>query len=218
VKDVLVLRRENEQARAEAKRLGAKVEVRSGWELTGDRTLFIEPGANVAWPMVAAGMHFLRRWDVAVPLWRYGTLAKDVGTPEERKRTEAVVGDLRVLLYSHELLFVRDSEGGRAFVAALAEEATSGGEVRLAFLRAMHRVKPILCTLPRTWLLDVQEQAVQAARKRKVTSAPVKDGNLVLVEVRRNVYVKCRPGEEATVLEDYKLRHMRREERKKVGK
>jgi hypothetical protein len=215
---VLVLRRENEQARAQAKHLGVKIEVRDGWALTGDRTLFVEPGANVAWPMVPAGYHFLHRWDVAVPLWRYGVLAKDVGTPEERKRTEALCLDLRVLLYSHELLFVRNSEGGRAFVAALTEEADGGGEMRLAFLRAMHRVKPILCTLPRTWLMDVQEQAVQAAQRRKATAAPIRDGNLVLIEVRRNVYVKCRPGEEAKVLEDYKLRHMRREERKKVGK
>jgi hypothetical protein len=166
--------------------------------------------------MVPAGFHFLHRWDVAAPLWRYGVLAKDVGTPEERKRTEAVIGDLRVLLYAHELLFVRDSDGGRAFVQALAEETASGGEMRLAFLRVMHQVKPIICTLPRTWLLDVQEQSVQAARNRKTMGEPIRDGNLVLVEVRRNVFIKCRPGEEAKVLEDYKLRHMRRDERKKV--
>lgn len=218
MRDVLVLRRDDERMRAQAKPLGLVVEVRDGWELTGERTLFVEPGASVAWPMVPAGFHFLHRWDAAAPLWRYGVLAKDVGTPEERKRTEVLIGDLRVLLYSHELLFVRDSEGGRAFGQALAEEAAAGGEMRLAFLRAMHRTKPILCTLPRTWLPDVQEQSVQVAHHRKATPTPVRDGNLVLVEVRRNVFVKCHPGDEAKTLEDYRIRHMRREERKKAGK
>ncbi len=214
---VMVLRREDATAEGKAKQLRLKVAVQDGWQPTGERTVFVD-SANVSWGLVPAGFHVLERWDMAAPLWRYGVLAKDVGSPEERTHTEAVMRDLRVPLYAHELLFVGDTEGGRAFLAALEEETQGGGEVRLAFLRALYRAKPVFCALPRTWLLDVQEQAVQEARKRKVKPAgPIRDGNLVLVEVRRNVFVKCHPGEEERVKADYKLRHMRREERKKAG-
>lgn len=216
MKAVLVLRKDDKTARAKAKGLGLAVEVRSGWQMAGDRTVFVD-SANVNWSLVPAGLHVLEHWDMAAPLWRYGVLAKDVGTPEERQRTEAIVRDLRVPLYAHELLFVGDTEGGRVFLGALEEESQAGGEIRLAFLRALYRTKPRFCALPRTWLLDVQEQSLEAARRRKATTVPIDDRGLVLVEVRRNVFVKCRPGEEQKVIDDYKLRHMRREERKKVG-
>jgi hypothetical protein len=88
-----------------------------------EKTLLVEPGTAVPWDLLPAAWHFLDRWDAAVPLWRYGVLAADVGTKAERQATEAVVGDLRVLLHAVELLFVRRNEmQAQALLAAWDKE------------------------------------------------------------------------------------------------
>ena len=63
-----------------------------------------------------------------MPLWRYGKTAQSVGTKAERKRTRAVIRDLRVLLHSVELLFVRANEPGRALMDAYRQELEGGGD------------------------------------------------------------------------------------------
>ena len=95
--DLLVLRQADGQAAEQAKRYGLQAVVlesgyapedgdargRGAWQ----RALFVAPGTAVPWRLVGYGLHFIERWDVAAPLWRYGVLAKDVGSPAERERT-----------------------------------------------------------------------------------------------------------------------------------
>lgn len=169
-----------------------------------DKTLIVEPNTTIPWDLLPAAFHFLERWDAAVPLWRYGVKACDVGTPQERERTEAVVRDLRVLLHSVELLFVRDNEAGQALIAAYREELDGGGEKRLAFLRAFYRVKPRLCVLPRSWLAEVRERSAQDARSlRGPRGARKKSGPLVEVEIAPGRFVKCYKGDEDIVREKF---------------
>lgn len=212
MKDVLVLREADETSRVRGKRAGLEVVVTDGYDVEFDRALFTEPGARIPWDLVGYGLHFLERWDAAVPLWRYGVVAEGVGTPAERKRTERVTKDLRVLLYAHELLFVRNSEGGRALLAAWQEEMQKEGDKRLAFLRAVYRAKPIMCTLPRSWAGETSK-ATRRHRARAVgRQAPSPSpraqrrrrrrpsgGNLVRVEIKPGVYIRCHPGDEERI-------------------
>lgn len=208
-----MLRTPDANALSMARTAGLQGAVQGGWDLPGDKVLFVAPDATIPWDLIPHGMHFLERWDVAAPLWRYGVLAKDVGTPSQRRRTEQVVRDLRVLLYAHELLFVRDGEMGRAFLNAWQAEMADGGEERLAFIRALYLVKPVFCALPRSWLAEVQERSAQDART--VQSIALEPGALVRVEVGRNRFVRCRPGEEEQVRQRYAIQQMRRSERRK---
>lgn len=214
----------------------AKIEARAKREklpvLFGDyssppweRTLFVRAGTAVPWDLVPFGFHFIERWDAAVPLWRYGVLAQDVGGPAEQTRTKAIVRDLRVLLYSHELLFVRNSEAGQALMRAFVEELgetpphpdpraserlphQNGGEgARLAFLRAMYRTKPRLCVLPRSWLADVLERSEQDARTKASTRRAARTGvPLVRVEITPGRFVQCYRGDEEKVKADFAKR------------
>lgn len=172
------------------------------------KTLFVAPGTTVPWDLLPAAWHFLERWDCAVPLWRYGVVAADVGTKAERKRTQAVVRDLRVLLHSVELLFVRDNEHGRALVEACREEMADSQESRLAFLRALYRVKPRCCVLPRSWLAEVDARSKQDARAR-LGQPPRRTGPLVAVEVSPGRWVKCHQGDEEAVLAQFEQRRGR---------
>jgi len=72
---------------ASARRLGLQLRQGRKWKPSWARTLFVSGEYQVPWDLLPSGFHFLRRWDAAAPLWRYGVLATDVGTEPERKRT-----------------------------------------------------------------------------------------------------------------------------------
>lgn len=164
-----------------------------------DKTLFVEAGAEIPFDLVPAAWHFLNKWDAAIPLWRYGMTAEDVGTPEERKYTKEIIRDMRVLLPATELLFVRRNEAGEQLLEVYKEEMEGGRNKRLAFLRANYKVKPRLCMLPRTWLAKIFEREKMDARGRNRPTS----SRLVRVEIEAGRFVKCKPGDEEKVIEMY---------------
>lgn len=200
-----------------AKRAKLDVQYSDAPVLAFDKTLIVASGTRVPWGLLPAAWHFLERWDAAVPLWRYSMKAADVGTKQEQKATRAVIRDLRVLLHSVELLFVRDNEDGRALIEAYNEELAGGGERRLAFLRAYYRTKPRMCVLPRTWLAEVQARAARDVKPSTV-KPPQKLIDLVRVEIAPGRFVKCVAGEEERVREEFQRRSgaMRRADLKKL--
>jgi hypothetical protein len=200
-----VLLGEDDYIAAKAKNTGLGVTMGEYGVPPYDKTLFVKPGVTVPWDLLTAAWHFLDRWDAAVPLWRYGTNACDVGSKEERKRTQAVVRDLRVLLYSYELLFVRDNDAGQALMAAFVEELEESSEPRFAFLRAFYRVKPRLCVLPRSWLAEIHEQSKRAQWKRS-RAHQFAGRQLVEVEIAPGRYIKCHKGDEEKVREQFARR------------
>jgi len=198
---------------ASARRLGLQLRQGRKWKPAWDRTLFVSGEYAVPWDLLPAGFHFLRRWDAAAPLWRYGVLAADVGTKVERKRTKKVALDLRILLYEPGLLFIRASEAGRALLETWRAECRKGEDERLAFLRALHIVKPKFCALPRSWLAEEAQRAKQDAR----AAVSMRRGGtfvLVRVEIAPGRFVKCRPGDEEKVREQFETQRGRRRKRR----
>lgn len=179
-------------------------------ELPLDKALIVQAGTRIPWDLLPAAWHFLERWDAAVPLWRYGVMAADVGTPEERERTQAIVRDLRVPLHSYELLFVRRSEPGIRLIEQWAKECGGGCDRRLAFLRAFYTVKPRLCVLPTTWLAEVRDFGKKAVTgPARVSSRKVGD-KMVRLEVEPGRFIKVRAGDEDAVLEHFRNKKVRR--------
>ena len=192
----IVLQVEDERIQQRAAQHRLPVKVQAGYDLPWERTLFLDPAiGRVPWDQVPKGFGFLDTWEAAAPIWSYETLAADVAAGAERERTEALIGDLRVPLYETGLLFVRDCEGGRALLKAWQAE---DGEPRLAFLRALYRVKPLFLALPRSWL--VGRAVTPGPRGNRVQQLP---SGLVRVKVGPARYVRCQPGEEQAVIERY---------------
>lgn len=226
----LVIGQDDKTARVRCKQLGIELVVSDGWEVRGP-TLFAR--APVPWDLVRAGFEFLARWDAAAPLWRYGVLAETLGSKDERKRTKEITRDLRLLVHAPELLFVADTELGRALVETwrrecgdepgnefLADEHSAGRppagtlDERLAFVRALYVVKPRFCTLPRSWLAEETVRAVRDVRASEGRRKPMAQP-LVTVQVRPGVAVKCKPGDEGAVLKRYQMMLAGREEKKR---
>ncbi len=181
----LVTPRENAALRQAADAHGLKVVIDSGWPGLEGPTLWIAEGFTLPWELVEPGFRFVERWDAAAPLWRYGLLARDVGTMSERERTRAVIRDLRVPLYAPEILFLQPSDGARGLLAAWREEMGGSTEPKLAFLRALYSVKPRFLALPRGWLKEAapapEEPELQTTRR------------LVRVQLAPGRYTKCLP-------------------------
>ena len=100
--------------------------------------------------LISAGWRLLDHWQAAIPLCSYTELAINVSTPEDREQTRQVIRDLRVPLYDTRLMFLRKC-GDTERLLELWNAEKGKGDVRLAFLRALYTVKPIVCALPTVW-------------------------------------------------------------------
>jgi hypothetical protein len=209
----IVLQHPHAAFEQQARRAKLKAVVQAGHALPWERTLFVDPGlGQVPWEQVGRGLAFLDTWEAAAPIWNYETLAADVAAGEERAVTEALIGDLRVPLYVHELLFVRDCAGGRALLTAFEEERAGGGDVRLAFLRALYRTKPLFLALPRSWLRVSRAPEQHVSTRRKVGTRP-----LVKIEIAPGRFVQCYRGDEEKAKTDFAKRAQTRRTRRGGG-
>lgn len=168
-----------------------------------DKTLFVD-NVRVPIDLLPAAWHFLDRWDMAVPLWRYGKTANDIGTTEERKVTQEIIRDLRVLLHSHELLFIRRNDIGLLFMHTWERECKRGVDKRLAFLRALYIVKPRVCVLPTSWLAEVQRRDAKDIKTMRGVTVITRQQSkhpkaLVTVDLGNGRLVKCHQGDEEKV-------------------
>jgi hypothetical protein len=197
----ILLLGKDEVIESRAKKAGVVVQRGDGPALSFEKTLITIPGARVPFDLLPAAFRILEHWDAAVPLWRYDVTAESAGTAAERELTRTAIRDLRVLLHAVELLFVRRNDAGCALIETWQSECAAGGDRRLAFLRAFYAVKPRLCVLPTSWLLDVRplQPAHQTQRGR-----PLNGGKpLVTVELAPGRFVKCYAGDEQRVREHF---------------
>ena len=116
-------------------------------ELRFARTLIWDTAIALRPELVPVGFGLLETWQVAVPLRDYDILAANLGTAEERKRTEDVIHDLRVMAYEPGILFVQDCEEAGVLLRRWERE----GRGDLAFLRALYQTKPMVLALPSVW-------------------------------------------------------------------
>lgn len=101
-----------------------------------------------------AGHKLLDRWQVAIPLCRYDILALHIGSQDERERTQAIIRDLRVPVYETGLMFIKRCDETADLLREWHEQKQPYDDPRLAFLRALYVVKPLVLALPHTWVSD----------------------------------------------------------------
>lgn len=186
-----------------AKNRKLAIEQSQDYKIPFEKTLILEAGTRIPWDLLPAAWNFLNRWDSAVPLWRYGVTAADVGSDHDRKITIEIVRDLRVLLHSYELLFVRKNKAGAALIESWNHEIDRGQDKRLAFLRAFYLIKPRLCILPISWLAEVRASSGQVVKSRKSVNRRIARRSprvpMVKVEIAPGEFVKCYKGDEERV-------------------
>lgn len=203
VQNGIVIPKRSAVVRGKAKKLGLAVEVSKSWLLPWEKTLFLADGKRAPWNLLLSGFEFLDHWDAAVPTWE---LAEDLGTSEEQRRTEEIALDLRQPTYEPRLLFIRDNLAGRDLLGAWRAECGHGDDEHLAFLRAVHLVKPKLCVLPSTWLTKMERRTQQFLNRLATTRQPnaIVNGPLIRVELEPGRFVKCHAGDEERVLAQFR--------------
>lgn len=222
VTEGLVLRAPDAAIESDARRHGYTVVISADYANPFERALIVEPGTGVPWAMVSAGLHLLEVWDAAAPLLlgkddRHTLLARDVAGANagELARTAKIVHDLRMPVYASELLFVHKGERATELIETWRTELCHGPNQRLAFLRAFYQVKPRLCALPSIWSGVARQAQVQQPTAER-TARP-RENALVRVEIKPGVYVRCRPGNEASVRAFYAEMNTRQARRERGG-
>lgn len=114
-----------------------------------NKTLIYNPRQRLRKELLPIGFHLLDTWEMAIPLWDYKELACHVGTQEEQENTRSAIRDLRVPLYSPDLVFARKCPNVEKVIRQWQD---GGGDTRLSLLRAIYAVKPFILALPTTWL------------------------------------------------------------------
>jgi hypothetical protein len=125
-----------------------------GMTLPYPQTLLLRSGACIRENYIPIGFFLIEQWEIAAPLYDYEALAATIGTAEEQRRTRDVIRDLRVPIYNADTVFVRRARETQAFMVAWQGELSGlpGGDVNLAFLRALYITKPLICALPVQWI------------------------------------------------------------------
>jgi hypothetical protein len=122
-------------------------------DLPYPRTLFWDTSALLRRDLIPIGFDRLDHgWQLAVPLYSYQRLATEFGSSADRAATQQITGDLRVLCYDYRVIFARRCSDVEKFFTHYLTELTRGREPHLAFLRALHITRPLLCALPVTWI------------------------------------------------------------------
>lgn len=133
---------------------GVDVKTHTRAALPFAKTLILEPTVKLRMGLLPIGFSLLDKWQVAIPLASYTELAIHIGSEQERAYTKSVIQDLRVPYYDTRMMWVKRCAEGRALLDAWDEERALGDNPHLALLRAVYRVKPMICALPVTWVME----------------------------------------------------------------
>lgn len=114
---------------------------------THGRFLLWDTVANLNQDLILTGFHLLAKWQLAVPLLNYDTLAENIGTADERAETKAIIHDLRVPVYDCRVIFARDCQETRRLFELW------DGASELGFLRALYQARPVVNALPPSWVM-----------------------------------------------------------------
>jgi hypothetical protein len=111
------------------------------------RYLIWDMGAKLRHDLILVGFGLLQKWQLAVPLLDYNTLAGDVGSTEEQAETKRIIHDLRVPVYDTRVIFARQCQENRKLF-----ELWDGSQ--LGFLWALYQARPIVNALPPSWVME----------------------------------------------------------------
>jgi hypothetical protein len=87
-------------------------------------------------------------WEMVARLVAGNKMARDVGTDEERAKTKALVGDLRIPVYDTGVLWARKTKATERLFRRWTKAIENGENETHAFLRALYAEGVLLCTLP----------------------------------------------------------------------
>jgi len=99
---------------------------------------------------IADGFSLLDTWELAIPIWDYDQLARDIGSKSDQNKAKTVLHDLRVPCYHPFAFFCRKCGAVESVLAEWAKSTIQ--DDRLALLCAIYTVKPLILALPTTWV------------------------------------------------------------------
>jgi hypothetical protein len=146
--------------------------VHRGIALPFKRTLVWHPELPLVPDQIAHGFAKLEKqngitWDMAVMLCHGDITMATIGSEEDRRETQELIGTLDVPVYESRAIWVRRNESTVAMAKAWRECIVDGVEESHAFMRALYKTPMLLvCTLPPMWLRNWYEEEQQAKQRK----------------------------------------------------
>jgi len=144
------------EARLGVRGIGLEITYTADFVLQYPYTLFWN-GGTLRTELLPTSFELLKKWEIAIPLVDFGTLAEGVGTEEDRKLTLSVLGDLRVPLYDIRQIYARRCPAVSELLQVwkAEQEKIQEGDARLAFLRALYPNPLLILALPPSWIAGI---------------------------------------------------------------
>jgi len=117
-------------------------------------TMLWKPSAKITPRLVLVGFSQIVHskkgqlsWEMVARLMK-DKMARDIGAEEEKVKTQALVGDLRIPVYDTGVLWIRKTERTQRLISRWVAALKRGEDEAHAFLRALYAEGVLLCTLP----------------------------------------------------------------------
>jgi len=154
-------------AKKDSINVGAIRPLREGLKIHWGRPKLVDDYTCIWWPTYPLGSKpeilnygFMRviqdesedaSWEMAAMLLSLDKNAGDFGSEEEKAKTKAVIGDLRMPMYDARIVWVRKTPATERVIDYWAKELEGGADINHSFLRALYSQGAMLCTLPANW-------------------------------------------------------------------
>ena len=114
-------------------------------------------GGKLRTELLPISFELLKRWEIAIPIGNFDILAESIGTPKGRALTKSILGDLRVPVYDIRQIYARRCPEVKNLLKAwkLERDKVPGGDLRLAFLRALYVNPLLILALPPSWIKGI---------------------------------------------------------------
>ena len=110
--------------------------------------------------MLPIAFELLHKWEMAIPILSFDTLASSIGTKEQREYTKKIIMDLRVPVYDIRQIYFRKCQATYTLVEAWKEEIQrfepTDSSMCLAFLRALYLNPLLILALPPSWRTGIK--------------------------------------------------------------
>lgn len=164
-------------------------------------TLIVRAGTYIPFDKIDIGFKLLGKWQMAVPMASYGDLAYLHGSDSEQRELKKVIGDLRVIPYHPDFVFIRQD-----MQHVLEEWNNYEGDAALGLLRAVFIHKPMVNVLPVSWLRSLQFKSNQFLSSHGINTRRKHDTQFVKIPLGDGSFVKVAKGKEQSTMDMLKGR------------
>lgn len=112
--------------------------------------LYVDKKIKIDEELTKVVFNWLKRWELATPIFCYDDLLKDIAKEQDRERIlEVVKGEGRIPIYDTRMVYFRNCENSKKVIEEYKRLVEIYIDEKMAFLESLWIVKPLVIWLPK---------------------------------------------------------------------